>query len=1098
MKNNFVEVSVIVCGYNGETTLAAALDSALAQTLDAVEIVCVNDGSTDRTLEVFRSYAEKHPRIKVIDHPGNKGLLAARQTGVNNASGKYIMFLDQDDLLRPEACLELVRAMNETGSDIIQFDTELVYCSEELRQPRGNLDSDYFALRQTKTLCNSDEIIRSCFLKREFPWNVWSKIWKTELVRKIYSFLSGNMNVVMAEDTFAFFLGASMAKKLSFIPKKYYIYSAGSGVSGDTTLEKSESSLQVYYSLIKPYAVQHPSEVVRKASETLRTFFQNCILYKLLDISTIKSCKTIVEREIRSFGLAAAALTFIDGWNILGMHPLKPAFLGYAASLLSRPVNKIRKLGVFCTGLEISTSLAGLISDLCDAGMEVRLFVRNDISRSVTDGIEVCQVTVLPEDHKEIAAFLNSPVFQKESDACILSYGPDPDYDLTAFLLFCLRLAGSLTVFAFLEQKIEQLNCHDKIFLSATDCVLNDSPTAAALFGNLGVIAGSRCKCLEKIISSFEGNGSETSAPVQAARERMAATAVNALAMLGYAEFGRNTSLDTAVLKKNLAAAGWPCSVEDYCLMRESGFFDDEYYKKQFPGQTIKDPIFHFCKVGLFQLAAPSAIFDPKQYCIVNPDLFPVQMNWVVHYLRYGIQEGRKFHSSIADRIRHSGYFDEISYRREHGPELGPCDPLMHYLLVGWKKGYLASERFVDKYYSACYVGFEQNQLNPLYHYIRWGKDEGRCPFPLTPRIEKYFPEGYDAEAFWKRKGKYLVVVHQLDFTGVPILSKMVAEIFSEEKSAAIITPMDGPLRDACVKAGIPVLVDSDFYVHQERASFYREKGFGVCLFNTLGLIKVFLRNAGRIPSVLWIHDNLPKSFLSQAVQVQIQYAPVVFATSKMTRDMVREYNPGVRYLPYPVKDMGGHHKTTVPERIRFGVMGVYRERKGQDLAIEAFKNLPAPLKEKAELMLFGDAVQPEYAKRLEAMAIGEEHIHFIPAKKDTAVYHQLYENLEVQICPSRTDPMPLVVFDGMMHGCPEILSDTVGQSEFIRNGENGFVFPSGNPTALRDCMVRILEEPERFINMSQSSRQTFLDNAEFNKVSGIIRQVLDEVKTYF
>ena len=450
------------------------------------------------------------------------------------------------------------------------------------------------------------------------------------------------------------------------------------------------------------------------------------------------------------------------------------------------------------------------------------------------------------------------------------------------------------------------------------------------------------------------------------------------------------------------------------------------------------------------------------------------------------------------DQIRDSGYFDEVFYWKMHKAELGRLDPLTHYLQIGWKKGYPPSERFAGQYYRDFYFDLDGTDVDPLYHYIRWGKNEGRYPFPLHPRFEQYFPEDYGVEAFWQRRGKYLIAAHMLNFTGVPILAKMVAEIFAGEKSAAVIAPMDGPLREACVGAGIPVLIDFNFFVHKERAAFYKENGFSVCLFNTLWLITAFLRNAGTIPAVLWIHDNQPKSLLSQNIQNRIQYAPNVFATSKMTRNIVREYNPGVRYLPYPVKDMGGHHKTVVPDRIRFGVMGVYSERKGQDLAIEAFKNLPAPLKAKAELMLFGDAVQPEYAKKLETMALGEEHIHFVPAEKDPAAYHQLYEHLEVQICPSRTDPMPLVVFDGMMHGCPEILSDTVGQGEFIRNGENGYVFPSENPTALRDCMVRILEEPDRFINMSRSIRQTFLDNAEFTKVSGIIRQVLDEVKTYF
>ena len=1103
MRNSPVEVSVILCGYNGAATVAHALDSALAQTQDSIEIVCVNDCSPDKMLEIFRSYAKKHSCIKVIDLPVNRGLLFARQTGVNNASGKYIMFLDQDDSLRPEACEELARMMDESGSDLIQFEAEMVYASEEERELRKKGDTGFFAVKQDNTLYGSDAILSSCFLKREFSWNVWNKIWKTELARKVYSHVPQNMRVVMAEDAFAFFLAASMAEKLVFAKKKYYFYSVGTGVSGNTDLQKSENSLKVYFALIEPYAERHPSAVIRQAAKQLAKIFRGSIACNLLGVDTIESCKTIVERESRELGVDMAALTFVENWDMIGMHPMKVAFLGYGAGMPSRPVTKIRKLGVICTGMEISPSLRELIGTLREAGFEVRLYVPNGFPRGNGNGEGGGHVDTLPEVYENIAAFLRSPAFQRENDASILSFGPKSDYNLMAFLLFSLRFAFSRTVFAFGEQQTYgRLNCHDKIFLSAADCVLIDSASWAPLFGELGILAGrgENGRRLREIVSAFEsGAPVEVAARLRSARERMRATAAGALASLGFVGFGRTTGLTRAVLEKKLAAAGWPCSVDDYYLMRVSGFFDDEYYRGQFPGCSIEDPILHFCKVGVFQLAAPSAIFNPGQYCEVNPDQYPVQTNLVVHYLRYGIKEGRKFTFPYADRIRNSGYFDEARYRAEHGEELGALDPLFHYLLVGWKKGYLPSEHFVDKYYSAFYWDVAGSiASHPLYHYVRWGRAEGRCSFPLTPRDESYFPEGCDADAFWRRKGKYLIVVHQLDVTGVPILSKMVAEIFTEEKSAAIVTPMDGPLRDACLKAGIPVLVDSDFYVHKERASFYRENGFGVCLFNTLGLVNPFVRTAAMIPSILWVHDNIPRSCLPEKILRRIESAPTVFATSKVTLEMVREYNPGVRYLPYPVKDMCGHHKTAVPDRIRFGVFGVYIDRKGQDLAIEAFGKLPAELKSKAELWLIGNAVQPEFAEKIEMMASGEEHIRFVSARKDSAAYHRLYEELEVQICPSRTDPMPLVVFDGMMHGCPEILSDTVGQSEFVRNGENGYVFPAGDVLALRDCMARIVENTKHFPELSRASRQTFLDNFEFARAAEEIRGVLDEVKGYF
>ena len=93
-----VTLSVIVPVYNTEKYLRECLDSIINQTFRDIEIICVNDGSTDKSLEILKEYALKDNRIKVITQ-GNKGQSVARNIGLNNASGKYITFIDSDDYL---------------------------------------------------------------------------------------------------------------------------------------------------------------------------------------------------------------------------------------------------------------------------------------------------------------------------------------------------------------------------------------------------------------------------------------------------------------------------------------------------------------------------------------------------------------------------------------------------------------------------------------------------------------------------------------------------------------------------------------------------------------------------------------------------------------------------------------------------------------------------------------------------------------------------------------------------------------------------------------------------------------------------------------
>jgi glycosyltransferase involved in cell wall biosynthesis len=101
-------VSAIIPVYNGATTVAEAIDSALAQTYTDLEVIVVNDGSTDATGEVLRRYAS---HIKVIDRP-NGGIAAARNTGVAAATGEYLAFLDSDDIWMPAMVERAVVALD--------------------------------------------------------------------------------------------------------------------------------------------------------------------------------------------------------------------------------------------------------------------------------------------------------------------------------------------------------------------------------------------------------------------------------------------------------------------------------------------------------------------------------------------------------------------------------------------------------------------------------------------------------------------------------------------------------------------------------------------------------------------------------------------------------------------------------------------------------------------------------------------------------------------------------------------------------------------------------------------------------------------------
>lgn len=121
---DMVKVSLILPVYNVEGYLRECLDSCIKQTLDDIEIICVDDGSTDGSLKILEEYAERDKKIQIIKRE-NGGLSAARNTGLRAASGEWIMFLDTDDYLEPCACERVYSEAMEHSPDIIIFGTNI-------------------------------------------------------------------------------------------------------------------------------------------------------------------------------------------------------------------------------------------------------------------------------------------------------------------------------------------------------------------------------------------------------------------------------------------------------------------------------------------------------------------------------------------------------------------------------------------------------------------------------------------------------------------------------------------------------------------------------------------------------------------------------------------------------------------------------------------------------------------------------------------------------------------------------------------------------------------------------------------------------------
>ena len=173
------KVSVIIPVYNAEKYLEQCLDSVISQTLKEIEIICVDDGSTDRSVDILRQYKMKDPRVIVIEQK-NAGAGSARNNGMASATGEYLSFLDADDFFSPTMLEETYNRGVEKDCDLVVFRSD---------QYKTDEDKYVFApwVVREKELppyqpFNHRSITTNVF--KVFVGWAWDKLFKAEFIRE--------------------------------------------------------------------------------------------------------------------------------------------------------------------------------------------------------------------------------------------------------------------------------------------------------------------------------------------------------------------------------------------------------------------------------------------------------------------------------------------------------------------------------------------------------------------------------------------------------------------------------------------------------------------------------------------------------------------------------------------------------------------------------------------------------------------------------------------------------------------------------------------------------------------------------------------------
>ena len=197
------KVSVIIPVYNVESYLPRSLDSVINQTLKDIEIICINDGSTDNSLDILKEYASKDKRIKIIDLAVNQGVANARNIGLENVKGEYVGFVDPDDYIDLNFYEELYKKAQETNADIVKCEFITIETDGSRKKSISN-----FRIQTISKFCFSNEYT--------------SAIYKSSLI--FGNNITFPTDIIVGEDSVFLHKVVIKAKRINLISNVFYYY----------------------------------------------------------------------------------------------------------------------------------------------------------------------------------------------------------------------------------------------------------------------------------------------------------------------------------------------------------------------------------------------------------------------------------------------------------------------------------------------------------------------------------------------------------------------------------------------------------------------------------------------------------------------------------------------------------------------------------------------------------------------------------------------------------------------------------------------------------------------------------------------------------
>jgi glycosyltransferase involved in cell wall biosynthesis len=266
-----IKFSIVITNRNNESSLERTICSALEQDYADIELICVDDASTDRSREIIGSFENRENFIAVYNEE-DSGSSCSRLSGIERAGGDYLLFLDSDGMLMPNCCSALAKVLKRKACDILGFGTEPEYTVVKSQSERARLEK-HFSPKRARL--DSKGYRRAFYEKKQIKHDVRSKCYSIELARKAASKMQKD-HINLCDDFYFSFIAALYVNSYCGTSKKLIRHRFGMGIPSADAYTKTElvqdlNSVLNVFRLCREFACEQTLE---------ETYFRYISLYE--------------------------------------------------------------------------------------------------------------------------------------------------------------------------------------------------------------------------------------------------------------------------------------------------------------------------------------------------------------------------------------------------------------------------------------------------------------------------------------------------------------------------------------------------------------------------------------------------------------------------------------------------------------------------------------------------------------------------------------------------------------------------------------------------------------------------------------------------